>query len=184
MNLLIINFLLSIALLTDPTGLKVGDKAPDFIGVDQNGKKVSLYETLKSEKVILTFYRGAWCRYCMAQFKDYQDSLSYFKEKGATIIAISPEHEDGIQKTAKTSNANFSLIHDEGLKIMQTYKVIADDKVSDYKNEYEATAVDNQHKFLPVPATYIIDRDGTIKYIYFDPNHRVRATVEELLENL
>ena len=48
--------------LAEPTGLKVGDKAPDFTVVDQNGKEVSLSEALEEGKVILTFYRGAWCR--------------------------------------------------------------------------------------------------------------------------
>lgn len=183
MNLLTI-LLLALTLITDPSGLKVGQKAPDFNGVDQNGKKINLYESLKTNKVVLTFYRGAWCRYCMGQFKDYQDSINYFTENGATIIAVSPEHEDGIQKTAKTSKASFSLIHDEGLKIMQEYKVISEAKIGEYQSEFEATAVDNQHKFLPVPAAYIIAQDGTIQYVSFDPNYKNRVTVSTLVEHL
>ena len=184
MSTLLINITLALALLSDPTGLKTGQKAPDFHAIDQNGQKISLYETLKTEKVILTFYRGAWCRYCMGQFKDYQDSLSLINEKGATIIAVSPEHEDGIAKTAKTSKAEFSLIHDEGLKIMLEYEVISVEKVAEYEQQKEETGEDNQHKFLPVPALYVIEQDGTISYVSFNPNYRVRESVSTLLEQL
>ena len=184
MNTTLISIILAFSLVSDPSGLKVGEKVPDFTGKDQNGKEINLYETLEDQQVILTFYRGAWCKYCMGQFKDYQDSISLITAKGAAIIAISPEHEDGIQKTAKTSKASWSLIHDDGLKIMQAFKVISDAKVAEYQSEFEATAVDNQHKFLPVPATYVIGNDGVIKYVYFDPNYKVRATVKALLEQL
>lgn len=184
MSTLLISITLALALISDPTGLKTGQKAPDFVGVDQNGTKIRLYETLKSEKVILTFYRGAWCRYCMGQFKDYQDSLSFIKDKGATIIAVSPEHEVGIAKSAKTSKADFSLVHDEGLKIMLDYKVISEEKVDEYKQKKQDTGEDNQHKFLPVPALYIVEQDGTISYVSFNPNYRVRESVKTFLEQL
>jgi peroxiredoxin len=184
MQTILINLLLGTILLTDPSGLQVGQKAPDFTGVDQNGNRIDLYETLKSKKVILTFYRGAWCRYCMGQFKDYQDSIQQFDNKNAVLFAISPEQEDGIQKTAKTTKASFSLIHDEGLEIMQAYEVISQAKYAEFHKEFTVTKIDNQHKYLPVPATYIIDQDGSIEYVYFDPNYKVRATVNDLLDHL
>jgi peroxiredoxin len=170
--------------LLEPSGLKVGEKVPDFTAKDQFGKEISLYETLKSKKVILTFYRGAWCRYCMGQFKDYQDSLAMFSDKGAVIIAVSPEQEDGIAKTAKTSKASFSLIHDDGLKIMKAFQVISEEKYQEFHEQYIKTGEDNQQKYLPVPATYIINKEGAIDYVYFDPNYKVRATVKDLLDHL
>jgi len=183
MNLITI-FLLAISLLTDPAGLKVGQKAPDFTGTDQNGNRISLYESLKSHKVILTFYRGAWCKYCMGQFKDYQDSITYFNNNGAMLMAVSPEHEEGIQKTAKISNASFSLIHDDGLEIMHSFEVISTERVKEYQEGKEASGEDNQHKFLPVPATYVINQNGFIEYVFFDPNYKNRVTVKSLLRYL
>jgi peroxiredoxin len=170
--------------MSDPTGLKVGDKAPSFNAVDQFGKQISLKEELKKGKVILTFYRGAWCRYCMKQFQDYQDSLSFIESKGATLIAITPEHEDGVAKTASVSKATFSILHDEQLKIMLSYDVISKEKVEEYRTGLEKTGVDNQEKFLPVPATYIINKKGKIEFVYFDPNYRVRVPIDQLLDHL
>ncbi len=168
----------------DPAGLAVGDFAPDFVAKDQFGKTISLKESLKSGKVILTFYRGAWCRYCMQQFRNYQDSLSLIQEKDAVLIAITPEHEDGVQKTTSVSKATFSILHDEKLEIMRAYHVISKDKYEEFIRGYEETGVDNQHKYLPVPATYIINQEQKIVFKYFDPDYKVRVPIDELLENL
>lgn len=168
----------------NPAGLSVGDFAPDFKAEDQFGKIISLQESLNSGKVILTFYRGAWCRYCMEQFRNYQDSLFLIEGKGATLIAITPEHEDGVQKTTSVSKATFSILHDEKLQIMLAYHVISKEKYDEFIRGYEETGVDNQHKYLPVPATYIINQDQKIVFKYFDPNYRVRVPIDKLLENL
>ena len=120
----------------------------------------------------------------MQQFKNYQDSLAIIEDKGATLIAITPEHEDGVAKTVRISGATFSILHDEKLEIMQAYQVISPEKVSKYQNEMAETGVDNQEKYLPVPATYIISQDGIIEYVYFDPNYKVRVYISDLLNEL
>jgi peroxiredoxin len=181
---LFISLISLISFFAEPTGLNVGDKAPAFTAVDQFGKTITLEESLAKGKVILTFYRGAWCRYCMKQFKAYQDSLSQITAKGATLIAITPEHEDGIQKSTDISKAEFSILHDDGLAIMEAYKVISPEKVKEYQEAYAETGEDNQQKYLPVPATYIIDQDGIVEYVYFDPNYKVRISVADLLAEL
>ena len=183
-----INLFISLYLLlsvpADPAGLKVGDKAPSFSALNQDGKEILLEESLQQGKVILTFYRGAWCKYCMQQFKNYQDSLALIEDKGATLIAITPEHEDGVAKTVRISGATFSILHDEKLEIMQAYQVISPDKVSKFQNEMAETGIDNQEKYLPVPATYVISQDGIIEYVYFDPNYKVRVYINDLLNEL
>jgi len=73
---------------TYPAGLKVNDKAPDFSAKDQNGKIISLKDELKSDKVVLIFYRGQWCPYCNKELKSMEDSLSLITSKGATVVAV------------------------------------------------------------------------------------------------
>ena len=171
-------------LISDPVGLKIGDRAPNFTAMDQNMKEINLKESLKSGKVVLTFYRGSWCRYCMKQFKDYQDSLSMYAEKGATIIAITPQKAEGINKSVETSKATFSILHDSDLSIMESYRVISEEKVADFRANFMDKEEDNSRKFLPVPATYIISQEGIIDFVYFDPNYRVRISNMELLKHL
>jgi peroxiredoxin len=73
------------------TGLKIGTKAPEFQGIDNTGKALTLKTLLKSHKaVVLFFYRGQWCPYCNKQLKGLQDSLQLLTSKGAYVVGIRP----------------------------------------------------------------------------------------------
>ena len=106
-----------------PEGLFIASKAPDFKAKDQNGKEIRLKDLVKEGKVVLVFYRGYWCPYCNKELSRLQDSLQMIKDKGATLIAISPEKPDNISKTVEKTKAEYSILYDEGLKIMKAYEV-------------------------------------------------------------
>jgi peroxiredoxin len=107
-----------------PEGLFINSKAPDFKAKDQNGKEVRLKDLLKEgKKVVLVFYRGNWCPYCNRHLKRLEDSLQLIKDKNAELIAITPEKPDGIEKTVEKTKAEYSILYDEGLKIMKAYEV-------------------------------------------------------------
>lgn len=173
----------------NPTGLMVGDVAPDFTAKNQNGKDVNLKELLKSGSVVLLFYRGEWCPYCNRQLKALEDSLALIKEKGANIIAISPEKSENVNKTIEKNKVTYNIVTDENSQIMNAYKVAfeLDEKTTEkYKGwginltERNGSSGNN----LPVPAVYIINKEGKITYRYFDVNYANRATVQEILKNL
>src|SRR6266516_8059946 len=82
-----------------PEGLFINSKAPDFKGKDQNGKEINLKDLRKTGPVVLVFYRGYWCPYCNKYLKTLEDSLDQIKEKGAQLVAISPEKDSGVSKT-------------------------------------------------------------------------------------
>jgi peroxiredoxin len=172
-----------------PEGLFINSKAPDFRAKDQNGKEIRLKDILKSGKVVLVFYRGQWCPYCNRQLKKLEDSLQLIKEKGATLIAVTPEKPENISKTIEKTNAEYPILFDEGLKIMKAYDVsfeVPENTLTRYRN----TGIDieknngSNGKYLPVPAVYIIDKESTIIYRFFEPDYRKRPTVEEILKNL
>jgi peroxiredoxin len=175
--------------LNKPQGLIAGDIAPNFSGLDQNGNKINLKDALSKGNVILIFYRGQWCPYCNKQLSQLNDSLSYLTLKGATVLAVTPETAVNIQKTVSKTNASFSIIEDKGLAIMKAYKVnfeVDEKTISKYKGhgiDFEKANGENGAN-LPVPATYIIDKDGKIKYAYFNTDYRKRVSVKEIVENL
>jgi peroxiredoxin len=172
-----------------PEGLFINSKAPDFKANDQAGNEIRLKDILKKGKVVLVFYRGHWDPYCTRYLKKLEDSLQLLKEKGATLIAVTPEKPDGIIKTIEKTKAEYSVLYDEGIKIMKAYEV-----------EYEApentitrnrnTGIDLEKingkdwKYLPVPAVYIIDKEANITYRFFNADYKKRPTVSELLKNL
>ena len=173
-----------------PEALFLNSKAPDFKGKDQNGVDVRLKDLLKKGKVVLVFYRGEWCPYCNKQLKKLEDSLLLIKENGARLIAITPEKPEFISKTIEKTKASYPLIYDKEMKIMKAYGVafeVDDRTVARYKNADIdlATANDQKEKiYLPVPAVYIISKESTIVYRYFDADYKKRASVQEILKNL
>jgi len=172
-----------------PKGLNINDPAPVFTATDQNGKSVSLNKLLMDGPVVLVFYRGQWCPYCNKQLKKLEDSLSYIKAKGATVIAITPEKPESISKTIEKTKASYSIVFDEGLRIMKGYDVAfaVDSKTIERYKGYgidfnEANASNGAN--LPVPALYIIGKDGKIIYRHFDNNYTKRPSVAEILAHL
>jgi peroxiredoxin len=169
--------------------LKKGDQAPHFVGIDQNKTSVDLNNLLNKGKVVLVFYRGAWCPYCNKHMSHLQDSLKYITEKGASIVAVTPEILESIGKTVSKTNARFSIIHDSAYVVMNRYGVAfkLDDKtVKKYKLfgiNLEKTN-GNQNNVLPVPATFIINQNGKIDFIDFDEDYKRRLPVLEILRNL
>jgi peroxiredoxin len=174
-----------------PDGLALQTKAPEFRGKDQHGKAVSLTSLKKQGPVVVLFYRGNWCPYCNKQLKSLQDSLQYLRAKGASVVAITPEAVDGVEKTVAKTGASFPIIYDEGVKISKAYNVsyeVDDETVNKYKTNWNVDFLKiNQQKetaYLPVPAVYIINKNGIITYRFFETDITKRPSVRELLMQL
>ncbi len=172
-----------------PEGLFLNSKAPDFKAKDQNGNDVRLKDLLKKGKVVLVFYRGEWCPYCNKNLQKLSDSLQLVKDKGATVVAITPETPESIAKTVEKTKANFSIIHDEDMKIMKAYEVefeVPENTLKRYRNGgIKLDEVNGKNgNYLPVPATYIIDKESTITYRFFNTDYKKRPSVKEILDNL
>ena len=173
----------------DPKGLNIGDVAPGFRAVDQFNKQINLYEELDKGPVVLMFYRGHWCKYCNKQLEELSDSLKFIVEKGAFIITVTPEVMEFVDETSKQYKDAFRIISDKEMKIMNNYKVSFEVKkttITRYKfaginlSEFNGDNGSN----LPVPATYIINQQGIIDYVFFDENYKKRVSVKTLLMHL
>ncbi len=172
-----------------PEGLFLSSKAPDFKAKDQNGQELRLKDLLKKGKVVLVFYRGQWCPYCNRELSALQDSLQMIKDKGATLVAVSPELPENVSKTVEKTKAEYPVLYDEGLKIMKAYDVefeVQDNVLTRYRNSgIDIEKLNGKNgKFLPVPAVYIIDKEQTIIYRFFEPDYKKRPSVKELLDHL
>jgi len=172
-----------------PEGLFIGSKAPDFKATDQDGKDVRLKDLLKKGKVVLVFYRGYWCPYCNRELSRLQDSLAQILEKGATVVAISPEKPEGVKQTVEKTKASYPVLYDQGMKIMKGYDVeyeVEENTLARYRSsglDIEKNNGENG-KFLPVPAVYIIDKESTVTYRFFDADYRKRPSIKDILANL
>ena len=172
-----------------PEGLFIGSKAPDFKAKDQDGKDVRLKDLLKKGKVVLVFYRGYWCPYCNRELSRLQDSLSLIQEKGATVVAVSPEKPELIKQTVEKTKAAYPVIFNEGMKIMKGYEVeyeLEETTLARYRSSGLDIEKNNgtNGKYLPVPAVYIIDKESNVTYRFFDTDYKKRPSIAEILKNL
>jgi peroxiredoxin len=173
-----------------PEGLFINSKAPDFKAKDQSGVEINLKDLRKKGPVVVFFYRGNWCPYCTKELTRLQDSLSLITEKGAQVVAITPEASEGIAKTIEKTKAVFPIIYDEEMKISKGYKVgfQVDDRTTErYKSFGNDLLVINNQKqkaWLPVPAVYIINKEGTVTYRYFNEDYKKQPNIKEILAEL
>ena len=171
-------------------GLSVGDKVKDFRATDQDENNIQLSELLKKGKVVIVFYRGQWCPICMPHLRKLQKDLTKVENKGASILIITPEKQENIQKTRLKTGITIPVIYDENYKIMVDfdvaflptkglrfmYNIILR---ADLKN-----AQSDDSQTLPVPATFIIDTDGKVIWRHFNRDYKKRASVNEILKQL
>ncbi|WP_430813253.1 peroxiredoxin-like family protein [Carboxylicivirga sp. RSCT41] len=175
--------------LSAQEGIQVNEKAPGFVANDQHGNRVDLAKELEAHSVVLVFYRGQWCPYCNRHMSALQDSLQMITDKGARVIAITPEKNEEIEKTIDKSNASFSVIYDEGHQIMDAYDVTFTMSKTKF-TAYKTYGIDinkasgNTDRALPVPATYIIGKDGYVSNRHFDKNYKTRMSVKDILRSL
>lgn len=173
-----------------PMGLKPGDRAPDFTGYDQKGKQVVLKKILEKGPVVLFFYRGKWCPVCSRYLNNYQDSLNIITDQGFNVVAITPESIENVEQTVKAHNLTFTVIYDCQEQIMKDYDVMFSvtkayqDKILTSLSTDIAKNNGREAARLPVPATFIINREGIIVAVRFDPNYQNRASVKWMMKNL
>jgi peroxiredoxin len=172
-----------------PEGLFINSKAPDFKGTDQSGVAVNLKDARKKGPVVVLFYRGYWCPYCNRELKRFQDSLNLIIEKGAQLIAITPEGAEGITKTVEKTGIEFPVLSDADMKISKSYQVayaVDDRTLGRYKNaDIDLLTLNAQKQaMLPVPAVYIVNKDGSVTYRFFDADYKKRVWVKDILAEI
>jgi peroxiredoxin len=169
------------------TMLKVGNRAPAFALPDATGGVVDLGTLLKKGPVIVTFYRGGWCPYCNLELKAFQEVLPEIKAAGASLVAISPEKPDDTLSTAEKSALTFPVLSDVGQKVGRAFGIVYD-FTDELRGAYqglgrEIPALNGTpgEWALPVPATYLVDRDGIIVYAYVNVDYRDRGEPRDVL---
>jgi len=172
-------------------GLKVGDKAPDFTTVDQDGKTQSLSSALKNGPVLLVFLRAEWCSFCVRHLQEFEASIEEIHKSGATqVLAVSPQLPSYMKDFHKEHNFSFPILFDEDHSIMKNYKGFfhVTKKYNDYikkaKGEYIEVFNGDSEPVMPIPATYLIGQDQIIDYVHYDPNYKERSDVKAVIAEL
>ena len=166
--------------------LKVGEKAPDFELPAPTGKQVKLSALLKNGPVVLNFYRGEWCPYCNLEIRAFQQMLPEFQQANAQVVAISPEQPDHSLTMQEKHELAFPVLSDVGNKVAHRYGLVftLDESLRPLYKGFgiDIPAHNGDESFeLPVPATYVVDGSGIVRYAYANADYTLRAEPAEVL---
>jgi peroxiredoxin len=168
---------------------KVGDKVVRFELPGADGRKIRLADLLKQGPVVLAWYRGGWCPYCNISLHALVEAEPAIRALGATLVAITPETPDSAAATSQTIGLTFPVLTDQGNRVAHQYRIA-------YKNPAAASAMMKAFKIdlaktngdtsdeLPLPATFVVDRSGTIRWAFVDADYRKRADPADILAAL
>jgi len=169
--------------------LPVSAKYPPFELPDHNGNAVSSSEALEHGRLVVCFFRGRWCPFCVAQLEAMNRIVPEIKKAAATLMAISPQTVQQLFFMADQHKLCFPLLSDRGNQVARQFGLVY--RVAEYQQEVYRRAFINlpfangdESWELPTPATFVVDRDGTIRYAAADPNYTERPEPTEILERL
>ena len=171
------------------SALKAGDGAPDFRLPDARGGSVRLRDLLASGPVVLSFYRGGWCPYCNLELRALQHALPEIRRLGAKLVAVSPQTPDESLSTAEKNALAFPVLSDAGSATAKSFGIaydLAEELRPIYTRFGHALPEKNGDDswVLPIPATYVIDMDGTIRLAFVDVDYRNRLEPAEIIAAL
>lgn len=170
--------------------LGVGDAAPAFALGNQHGEPRELATLLRNGPLVLTFYRGVWCPYCNADLKNLQRYVPELEAAGATLLAISPEQPEFSLKMIRTRKLTFDILSDRRNEVAAAFGLrwqVVEPLKSFYRDNLNVNLAryhGDQDWTLPIPARFLIDRDGIIQYAEARADHRRRPDPDDLLERV
>ncbi len=169
--------------------LPVGAKIPDFQLQDHDGKTVSSFGLLSNGPLVLCFIRGRWCPFCVAQMEAMNFVLPEIQQAGATLAAISPQTVQQSFFMRDQHKLRFALLSDAGHRVARqfglTYRVPDEQRTIFRKAFVNLPFANGDDSWeLPIPATYIIDRDSTVLYASANEDYTERPEPEDIVRFL
>ena len=135
------------------TSLNVGDKAPDFVALNEFGQSTSLSDFL-GKKVVLYFYPKDMTPGCTAESCNLGENYSLLQENGFIVLGVSPDSSKSHQKFIDKYNLPFSLIADEDKAVIKAFGVWGPKK-------FMGKEYDGVHR-----TTFVIDEYGVIEKVF------------------
>lgn len=165
------------------------DRFPGFVLPDSKNESRSLTDYLSRGPLVISFYRGAWCPYCNLEINALQSRLQDITAAGGQLIAISPQVPDKSVDQISNSQLTFDVLSDIGNKLAKECGLVFTLPES-LRPIYEAWEIDipghngNNSFELPIPATYIIDSNGDVRYAHIDMDYTKRLEPDIIIEQL
>jgi peroxiredoxin len=166
--------------------LPVGSLAPEFELNDSRGRLVRSTDMLALGPLVIKFFRGRWCPYCVTELETWRDLYGKLREHEALMVAIGPQTERQNDFMVSQHRLPFAVLSDTGCALAEKFGVAY--TVPEYLREYYLSILINipfvngdASWRLPLPATFVIGRDGRVLFAEAHADFRVRPEPEEVL---
>jgi len=169
--------------------LPVGAKIPEFQLHNHDGKSVSSADLLAEGRLVLCFIRGRWCPFCVGQMEAMNLTLPEIERTGAMLAVISPQTVQQSYFMRDQHKLRFPLLSDAGNKVARqfglTYRVPAEQEAVYRRAFVNLPFVNGDASWeLPIPATYVVDRDGTVLHASANEDYRERPEPADIVRFL
>lgn len=166
--------------------LKAGDKCPSFALPCAEGEIMRSDELLAERPLVLSFYRGAWCPFCSAELEALHQAVPAIRAAGARLVAITPEVGGLPLRVKHERGFTFDILCDLDNGVALSFGLlfrISNEMAQVFAREGTDFPLiyGNDSWFLPIPATYIVRRDGMIAHAYVNPDFRYRLDPHEIV---
>jgi len=169
--------------------LPVGATAPEFALKDSNGKLVRSADLLETGPLVIKFFRGRWCSYCMTELETWRDLYGRIREHGAVMVAIGPQIQRQSDFMAAQHGLPFPVLTDANNLVAEQFGLVY--TVPEYHRDYYLSILVNipfvngeKSWRLPLPATYVVGKDRKIVFAEAHADFRVRPEPEDVLASL
>ena len=169
--------------------LPMGAASPAFELKDHNSKLVASSELLIHGRLVICFIRGRWCPFCVGQMEAMNLVAPEIQQAGASLVAISPQTMQQSSFMHDQHKLRFPLLSDTGNAVARQFGLVY--QVPDYQQAlYKRVFVNLPHANgdqsweLPIPATFILDRDGRVLYASANEDYTERPEPAQILERL
>jgi peroxiredoxin len=164
-----------------------GDLMPAFMLPDESGNLVTLNSLIAKGPAAVMFFRGHWCPYCRLNVRAISQAMDRIHAIGARVVAIMPELQEYAGRFKAESGAPFPVLTDldNGYALSLNLAIWLDVEIQGLLSDRDFAAFHgNDGGMLPIPATFVVGRDGVVKARFVDPDFRKRMEIDDLLAAL
>jgi peroxiredoxin len=166
-----------------------GDPMPLFLLPDHTGRLVGLQELIARGPVAVTFARGHWCPYCRIAVSALAAIAEDAEANGGRIVVIVPDRPEFAEKLRAEANAPFSILTDldNGYALSLGLAFWMGDEMQEHmlaRGIDPSRSQGNDSWFVPIPATFVVGKDGRIRARHVDPDYRKRMELDTVLDAL
>jgi peroxiredoxin len=167
---------------------QIGEPMPPFVLPDHTSQMVSLEELLDRGPAAVTFHRGHWCPYCRININALAQAHKEIAADGGQIVAIMPDRQKFVAELKTQSNVPFPILTDmdNGYALSLNLAIWVGQEVQKMMEGFRdlPTFQGNSSWMLPIPATFVVGRDGLIRARFIDPDYRKRMMIVDMIAAL